>query len=66
MRIVLDIIRDQTRLLGMGNPKPEETDIGHVPHVVNVLVNSREELAEGMALGIFKSRLLPEMPLNGE
>ena len=70
MRIVLDILREQTRLLGMGSGKPEQQgDVRDAPNVVNVIIKDRKELAEGMSrmsLGLFKSRLLPDQPRNGE
>jgi len=66
-RVVLDILREQARILGLGSTKIELSgDINLAPKVVNVVVKDRAELERAMSLGVFESAMLPAPPVEEE
>ena len=58
-RLVLDAIKQKTTLLGLGSTTVKvDSENVLTPQVVNVVVNTREEVEKAMSLDVFKSKLI--------
>ena len=64
-RLVLDIIKEQNRMLGIGQTNINIESETIQPQVVNVTVDSREELAKAMTLDVFQEKLIEVVDSDG-